>query len=139
MKLSQAFSHNQDPRETLCRDIRVASKIQRYVTFTFQKISDRKIEDIADVLPEGGRLGPFAPWHVRHLAERDLLDFFRELAAFYLIGRAYSVGDELLQLRDPRAGPDCLCSPTSRFARRLRWTMTVASPIMFLYRTEPLG
>jgi hypothetical protein len=59
----------------------------------------RKLENVTDVLSKSRRLKPFSIWHVRHLAERDLLNLVRELAAFRLIGRAYPVGNELLQLR----------------------------------------
>src|SRR4029434_418213 len=61
-----------------------------------------ELEDVADVLAEGRRLEPFAPWHVRDLAESDLLDLFGELLPLRLIGRAHQVGDELVKLRDVR-------------------------------------
>jgi hypothetical protein len=61
-----------------------------------------KLEDVTDVLSEGGRLKPFSPRHVRHFAESHLLDFVGPKLPSRLIGRSHPVGDELLQLRDVR-------------------------------------
>jgi hypothetical protein len=47
-----------------------------------------ELENVPDVLTEGGRLEPFAPRHVRHLAESDLLDLVGELLSLRLISRA---------------------------------------------------
>jgi hypothetical protein len=92
-----------------------------YVNFTFQKSRHCELEDVADALAEGRRLEPFAPWHVRHLAESDLLDLVGELLLLRLIGRAhpvvplslliradasYSNNDHFVALHEVRGWPD---------------------------------
>src|SRR6516165_4405661 len=56
-----------------------------------------KLEDVANVLSECGRLKPFPPRHVCHFAESHLLDFVSQTFPSRLIGRSHPVGDELVQ------------------------------------------
>src|SRR5262249_1881760 len=61
-----------------------------------------KLEDVTDVLTEGGRLDPFSPRHVRHFAQSDLLNLVGEPQALRFIRCAHPVGDEPFELRNIR-------------------------------------
>src|SRR5215471_11637909 len=68
-----------DPEISLC-DLRVP------------KNRCSKLEDVTDVLTEGGRLHPFSPRHVGYFAQSDLLNLVGEPQARRFIRCTYPVG-----------------------------------------------